>query len=272
MNAPHDDETLRRAFEAADGDGAARDDCPAADDLWAAARGEASAGLTARVLDHVATCATCAAAWQSAREFGPEENRVAAAPPATPSWAARTSWLATAAMALLAIGLIGSLVLLERQRQLTAQAEHDRAVAEGGIARERDARTAAQQEAVQLRAELDQRSRPIVNVPLFELSADQLRGDAGAAALTVPATASHVTLMLSPPGRLSARAFAAEAVDDAGRVVWRADGLELGPANLFVMTVERRLLPDGAYRLRLLSAASPSPALVHEYVFSIRTR
>jgi hypothetical protein len=47
-------------------------DCPNDDTIWKAAHGEADAGTTASVLDHVASCAACTESWHMARTITAE--------------------------------------------------------------------------------------------------------------------------------------------------------------------------------------------------------
>jgi hypothetical protein len=265
-----DDDALRRAFAGTAHDARFRDDCPTADDLWAAARGEAAPVTTAAVVDHLASCPACGAAWQAALEFGPLEARATPSPRAS-GWTA-PPW-AMAAMVILAVGLGAALVTRERSHlRSIADAAAEQARLSGELARERDVRAGAQQENARLTAELDRRSRPLVNVPLFELAADELRGGRTAAPLDVPRDASHVTVILAPPRALRGDRFVVEAVDAAGRTAWRAERLRPTAANVFTLTVDRASMPDGSYRLRLVDAAAEPPALVHEYLLAIRGR
>lgn len=275
---PDDDETLRRAFVDGDADVTFGAACPPAEHLWAAARGELSPSETEQVVDHLATCAACARAWSVATEFGPAaagRNVVSmAAMRGAPAWWERSQPWAMAALVVLAVGLGSAIVVIEmRQRESAAQRIADAARLEAEVAREREGRVAAEQLAQNLRTELALRSGPLVNVPLFELAADALRGGGPAASiLAVPAEVSHVTLLLSPAGKPGGDRFAAEAIDATGRAVWRAEGLRPSDANVFTVTVPRTLMPDGEYRLRLSRTAPAPSALIHEYAFTVRTR
>jgi hypothetical protein len=66
-------------------------DCPDADRIQAAARGEASFADVEALLDHVSGCAACTVAWRFAREAAPPVRR------------ADVRWLAAAAMVIVAL-------------------------------------------------------------------------------------------------------------------------------------------------------------------------
>jgi hypothetical protein len=272
MNGPHSDETLRRAFGGGDVTRTSTS-CRAAERVWAAARGEADAEETGRLLDHVASCESCAAAWAAARAFGPELETRQLTPPTRSASSAKLQTFALAAMIVLVLGL-GAWMLRQERRYR----EHiDALVAssselERTVAREREARVAAEQLARNLATEVERHSGPLVNLPLFELSADALRSETTARVLEVPASATHVALVLSTTVSIAGGEFSAEAVDASGAVIWRADGLRPSEqAEVFTLAIPRGLMPDGVYRLRLLRAGS-SPSLVHEYPLSLVTR
>ena len=99
MTSPiESDDRLRRAFEALSDGATFGDGCPAADDLYAAARGELSPERVTHLTNHLVVCGACAEAWRVAREFG-EPAAIAAT-----SNAAWKLWMPLAAAALVAIG------------------------------------------------------------------------------------------------------------------------------------------------------------------------
>jgi len=91
-------ERLRAAFL----DGDARDSaaCPPAEEIWAAATGEATPHATRRVVDHLASCAMCGAAWRVARDIGgaPAHPRIATGVP----WQRLATYAAALALAVVA--------------------------------------------------------------------------------------------------------------------------------------------------------------------------
>jgi tetratricopeptide (TPR) repeat protein len=105
-----DDESLRQAFQALSKDAAFTASCPAADKLWAGARGELPAGEVEALAVHMAECGACAEAWRVARDFG--ERAVLQAPAKAFPW-----WLAAAA----AVTLIAGASALVYLRQDTSQ-------------------------------------------------------------------------------------------------------------------------------------------------------
>lgn len=89
---------LRQRFAAAFRAGVPRDDCPDADQLWCAARGESDRTETIRLIDHVSACPLCAEAWSIAM-------RTADRPERPRSWFRPTQWAAAAVLILLVGGL-----------------------------------------------------------------------------------------------------------------------------------------------------------------------
>lgn len=63
-------EKLREAFASLSETAQPQPSCPAADQLWAALRGELSARKRRKLVDHMSSCPACAEAWRLARELG----------------------------------------------------------------------------------------------------------------------------------------------------------------------------------------------------------
>jgi hypothetical protein len=81
--------------------------CPAADRIWAALRGELPAREVRGLVDHTASCPACAEAWRLAVAV---ERETAEETPAEPvaaagGWNRRWAMAATAALALLVVGI-----------------------------------------------------------------------------------------------------------------------------------------------------------------------
>ena len=94
---------MRRAFA---GDAASRADCPPADRLWDAVKGQLNPAEAAAVVDHVSSCGACAEAWRIARELEVEEAGGRTGIPFPGKRRASAVWplLAAAAILVLAIG------------------------------------------------------------------------------------------------------------------------------------------------------------------------
>ena len=86
------DGKLRDRFSAPPPGAASRADCPDAERIQAAARGEASFAEVETLLDHVARCAACTVAWRFARAAAPSLLRT------------DFRWLAIAAVVTVALG------------------------------------------------------------------------------------------------------------------------------------------------------------------------
>lgn len=105
---------LQRAFAATGWDAAPGDECPSAERVWMAVRGELPHLETSHIILHTATCAACAAAWRLAHSTGADAPREPHA--AAPAW--RSVWVwgpGLAAAALLVTGLLGDLPLRLRE-------------------------------------------------------------------------------------------------------------------------------------------------------------
>jgi hypothetical protein len=95
---------LRTAFAAPAGPGAApeAEDCPPSDQIWLAVRGELPPDELRKIVDHTATCPSCAEDWRIAMAF--EEGSRTTVVPATDKdvhpkdrTARRRAWMAVAA-------------------------------------------------------------------------------------------------------------------------------------------------------------------------------
>ena len=98
---------LQAAFAELSRDAVPRQDCPAAERLWSAARGfpdgdRAAAGDVRELVEHVATCGVCAEAWRLARELDPAVG-VREPRSAPRRWWQQPAWAAVAAAAALAL-------------------------------------------------------------------------------------------------------------------------------------------------------------------------
>lgn len=109
-------ESLRAAWRSLSEGASPATECPDADRIWAAAWGELTLSERHEVVDHLATCATCAEAWRLARALGEPSN----AEPARDEERSRTAgpgWLRPALLAAstLLVAILG-LQIVEWQR------------------------------------------------------------------------------------------------------------------------------------------------------------
>lgn len=70
MTSRDDDRSLREAFASLAGDARSGDGCPPPQRLWAAIEGEAAIEQRQELIDHIATCPSCAADWRAAYQMG----------------------------------------------------------------------------------------------------------------------------------------------------------------------------------------------------------
>jgi hypothetical protein len=115
-------EELRAGWAARRG---SADDCPADEVLWAAARGEAAAGLARQVAAHLAGCAACTDGWRLARDLGPaplpaREAGAAFLPGAGRARRATMGWWALSAAAAAAMVALLALEVTDRLRPRSA--------------------------------------------------------------------------------------------------------------------------------------------------------
>jgi hypothetical protein len=116
-----------------------------------------------------------------------------------------------------------------------------------------------------LRRTVDELSRPQPNAPLLDLYSGVARGEgSGRPALTVPADARLFTLILNPAGRRSTR-YRVVIERAAGGEVWSGE-LEPNPFGSLSLTLSRRALGPGDYRIRLLAEGGE---LIEEYALRV---
>lgn len=90
---------LRQALAAVAETAVPREDCPAADRIWAAVEGELPPDDLRDVVDHIAKCAVCAESWRLAAELNEEEAYEAQ--PENGFW---RSWFQVAALVVVLAG------------------------------------------------------------------------------------------------------------------------------------------------------------------------
>jgi len=97
---------LRAAFQAPAGPAPAPETCPAPETIWAGVRGELQPQQMRDVLDHTASCASCAEDWRLAAEIEREASRTATAVPGKVIVGRFGQWRPLAAAAAIAAGLL----------------------------------------------------------------------------------------------------------------------------------------------------------------------
>ncbi len=101
---------LREAFSACDASAAAAGNCPPAEKIWEALRGELPPDQVREVVDHTSGCASCAADWRLAHALEKQSGDAIAVPEAAAVRRARfrtlQPWLAAAAaVAVIVVGV-----------------------------------------------------------------------------------------------------------------------------------------------------------------------
>jgi hypothetical protein len=128
-----------------------------------------------------------------------------------------------------------------------------------------------QKEIAEMRRSVDDLSRPQVNVPITDLELQNVRGGAGSAVTTVTAQADAnlFMLILHIAAESAFSDYALEVLDGQGRRVWRAQGLRRSQADTFTVTLQRRLLPAGQYRLRLYGLRAGRSEAIGDYAIRV---
>ena len=252
---------LREAFRSlADGAGPAAG-CPPASRLWDAQQGDVPPEEARRLMDHAASCPSCAQAWRLAREL--DEGAATETSPQHSVWPRARSILAMAAMALLALAA-GYMV-----RALSDTNDPPAAPAASGRSPET---TAEKLQAAETRiAALEQQvarlsSTAHVNVPFIELQPEPLRSSARPpTTVTIPATATMAVLILATDGVRAGDTHTLELIDENRRVTWSASGVRSGADGAFTAVVPTSQLPAGSYRLTASADRPGGRAPIQEY-------
>ena len=112
-------------------------------------------------------------------------------------------------------------------------------------------------------------SQPEVNAPVVELSQGTPRGGSSPRTAEVPADARVFTLILEPAAHAAYAGYAVEIADPSGRQVYRGEGLKPNAYGSFNLTLTRRTLGAGDYRVRLLGGDGPRRTTIEEYVLHV---
>ena len=111
--------------------------------------------------------------------------------------------------------------------------------------------------------------KPEVNVPIYDLYARNANERSGNASdlnlIRVPATARTIVLILNGDGLPLAPSYGIEIINKSGRTMWRGGDLKKGHLGNLTLTIDRSLLPNGTYRIKLSGRNSE----IGEYVLKI---
>jgi hypothetical protein len=96
---------------------------------------------------------------------------------------------------------------------------------------------------------------PELNVPIYDLYARNFSRRSGGETelnrIKAPAAASLLVLILNGEGLASSASYRIEILSQKGRTIWRGKGLTKGHLGNLTVTVDRTLLPNGTYSLKL---------------------
>jgi hypothetical protein len=290
------DEELKSLWQSATVRTADGAECLSSETLMRAGAGELNAREAERVASHLAGCADCADEYRialSVREWADETAARHAAPAlhpsAPPSWWSRFLALVnpltatlTAALLLLSLALGAAWLSFRRQNQrLIAQVQQQRDALEEAAALQRSQaelnarllqQQTARQEALQaelarLKQELEQSAQPQLDVPQFDLDPSpatrgQGGGNATVATINVPADATSFTINLPGAGSRPFPQYRIELQDaKTNDVVWSAQRKQDNETT-FTVTLTKRNLPAGSYRIRVFGMNGKRQPLV----------
>lgn len=124
-----------------------------------------------------------------------------------------------------------------------------------------------------LRRTVDELSRPQLDAPVLDLYSTRSRGEADAPpVLTVPADARWFTVILNPSSQHRYDEYRVEIARADGETVWSGGGLHPNVHGSLSLTLSRRLLGAGDFRIRL-TGRGPSEGgqgeLVEEYALRV---
>ncbi|MEA2206050.1 MAG: hypothetical protein QOE77_2826 [Blastocatellia bacterium] len=112
---------------------------------------------------------------------------------------------------------------------------------------------------------------PELNVPIYDLYARSFNrrssGENELNQIKAPATASSLVLILNGEGLASSPSYRIEILSEKGRTIWRGKGLTKGHLGNLTVTVDRTLLPNGTYSLKLFGQEGATS--VAEYLLRI---
>ncbi|MBI1761105.1 MAG: hypothetical protein HYR56_06675 [Acidobacteria bacterium] len=303
------DEALKNLWQTETARGTNRRECLSSETLLRAGAHELRAPEAERIAAHLAACADCAEEYRIAlavHDWAAETATRHTAPAvhlkAPPSWWGRLLALfnpltATLTAVLLLVSLVLGAAWLSFRRQnqtLTAQVQQQReelteaAALKAQLAElqrqqaERPATTeqaggqaTLQAELARLKQELAQGAQPQLDVPQFDLDpAPATRGAGGgnatSATLTVPAAATVFTLNLPGAGSQPFPQYLIELQNaQTSQVVWSTRRNRDGETT-FTLTLAKRGLAAGRYRIRVYGVQGRQKTRVQEYAVQVK--
>jgi hypothetical protein len=116
-----------------------------------------------------------------------------------------------------------------------------------------------------LRRTVDELSRPQVNAPVIDLYSGTVRSEGVTAVRVIPRGARVFTLILNPVAARRVKEYRIEVVRADGSRAWSAAGLAPNAYGSLSLTLTRRALGAGDFRIRLYGEES----LIAEYALRV---
>ena len=124
-----------------------------------------------------------------------------------------------------------------------------------------------------LRRTVDELSQPQLDAPVLDLYSTRSRGEAGAPPVfTVPGNARWFTVILNPSIQRMDNEYRVEIVESGGETVWSGSGLHPNIHGSLSLTLSRRLLGAGDFRIRLIGrdpSGGGQGEQIEEYVLRV---
>jgi hypothetical protein len=112
-------------------------------------------------------------------------------------------------------------------------------------------------------------SGPRLNWPVYDaFSAAFLRrtgGPAKANEIEIPPSAGGLNLILNPDSQVQFPDYRAEIVNGSGEIVWQGEGLQRNRLDSFNMSLNRELLPQGLYTIKVYGKSGTKLSLLGEF-------
>lgn len=121
-----------------------------------------------------------------------------------------------------------------------------------------------------LRRTVAELSAPQVNAPVLDLYSGTARGEGSPApVLTVSPEVRFFTLILNPAGQRRYERYRVEIVRVGGEEVWSGQRIEPSPFGSFSLTLPRRAIGPGDYRVRLFGQNEGTEEPIDDYAFRV---
>jgi Putative zinc-finger len=125
--------------------------------------------------------------------------------------------------------------------------------------------------ALSLRRTVDELSRPQLNAPVEDLFPGPVRGGTAAQDVVEIAPGTRFFTLVLPPAREgSFEDYEVEIARAGGPAVWRGRGLRENRYGSFSLTLSRRLVGEGEYRIRLFGIGAGGREEVGTYSLRVR--